>query len=260
MANVHGVDPGDRTPALETRGLEISRGSRIVVEAVSMVVPPNQVVALVGPSGSGKSTLLKSLNRMNELDPEVEVRGEVLLHGESILRSDVDPAEVRRRVGMVFQQPSPFPMSVFENVAFGPRVNRYQGDLGRLVEECLRKAALWTEVSDRLFEPAPRLSAGQLQRLCIARALAVGPEVLLMDEPTSELDPGSARRIEELIHDLKGEYAVVLVTHNIQQAARVSDLTAFFHQGKLVEYGPTSIIFTNPRERLTEAYVTGSLT
>ena len=160
---------------------------------------------------------------------------------------------------MVFQRPSPFPLSVFENVAFGPRVNRFQGDLGRLVEECLRKAGLWTEVSDRLFEAASRLSAGQQQRLSIARALAVGPEVLLMDEPASHLDPGAAHRIEELIHALKQEYTVVLVTHNIQQAARVSDLTAVFHQGRLVEYGPTSSIFTNPREELTEAYVTGLL-
>ena len=260
MATVYGIDLGGRTPALETRSLEISRESRVVVEALSMVVPSNRVVAVVGPSGSGKSTLLKALNRLSELDPGFDVRGEVLLHGENILRSDVDPAEVRRRVGMVFQRPSPFPLSVFENVAFGPRVNRFEGDMGRLVEECLRKAALWAEVSDRLFEPASRLSAGQQQRLSIARALAAGPEVLLMDEPASHLDPGAAQRIEELIHALKQEYTVVLVTHNIQQAARVSDLTAVFHRGKLVEYGPTSAIFTNPREELTEAYVTGLLT
>lgn len=259
MDNVYGIDLGDRTPALETRNLTVSRGSTIVVNDLSMVIPANRVVGLVGPSGCGKTTLLKSLNRMNDLDPEIEVRGDVLLHGESVYQPDEDPVEVRRRVGMVFQRPSPFPMSVFENVAFGPRVNRFQGDLDRLVEACLRKAALWAEVSDRLFELAPKLSAGQQQRLCIARALAVGPEVLLMDEPASELDPGAAQRIEELIHALKEEYTVVLVTHNMQQAARIADLTAFFHQGELVEYGPTSTIFTNPREARTEAYVTGRL-
>jgi phosphate transport system ATP-binding protein len=259
VANVYGIDVGDGTPALEARSLTVSRDSRVVVNAVSMVIPPSRVVALVGPSGCGKTTLLKSLNRMNDLDPEVQVRGDVLLHGQSIYHPGVDPVEVRRRVGMVFQRPSPFPSSVFENVAFGPRVNRYQGDLSRLVEECLRKAALWPEVSDRLFEPARKLSAGQQQRLCIARARAVGREVLLMDEPASELDPGATQRIEELIHALKGEYTVVFVTHNMHQAARVSDLTAFFYMGELVEYGPTATIFTNPREERTEAYVTGRL-
>jgi phosphate transport system ATP-binding protein len=259
MTNTYGIDPGEGLPALETRNLTVSRDSRTVVKALSMVIPSNRIVGLVGPSGCGKTTLLKSFNRMNDLDPEIQVGGEVLLHGRSIYASDVDAVEVRRRVGMVFQKPTPFPTSVYENVAFGPKVNRLDGDLDRLVEDSLRKAALWDEVNDRLFESALKLSAGQQQRLCIARALAVGPEVLLMDEPASDLDPGATQRVEELIHSLKEDYTIVLVTHNLQQAARVSDFTAFFHLGELVEYGPTPAIFTNPREARTEAYITGRL-
>ncbi|MGW8266871.1 MAG: phosphate ABC transporter ATP-binding protein PstB [Longimicrobiales bacterium] len=259
MTNTYGIDPGGGTPALETRNLTVSRDSRTVVKPLSMVLPSNRVVGFVGPSGCGKTTLLKSFNRMNDLDPEIQVGGEVLLHGRSIYESDVEVAEVRRRVGMVFQNPTPFPTSVYQNVAFGPKVNRYDGDLDRLVEDSLRKAALWEEVSDRLHESALRLSAGQQQRLCIARALAVGPDVLLMDEPASDLDPGATQRVEELIHSLKEDYTIVLVTHNMQQAARVSDFTAFFYKGEMVEYGPTSAIFTNPREERTEAYLTGRL-
>jgi len=259
MSNTYGIDPGGGTPALETRNLTVSREARTVVKPLSMVVPSNRVVGLVGPSGCGKTTLLKSFNRMNDLDREIQVGGDVLLHGRSIYGPDVDVVEVRRRVGMVFQKPTPFPTSVYENVAFGPKVNRYDGDLNRLVEDSLRKAALWDEVSDRLHESALRLSAGQQQRLCIARALAVGPDVLLMDEPASDLDPGATQRVEELIHSLKQDYTIVLVTHNMQQAARVSDLTAFFYLGEMVEYGPTPSIFTNPREVRTEAYVTGRL-
>jgi len=259
MTNVYGIDPGDGIPALEARNLTVSRDSRPVVKGVSMVVPSRRIVGILGPSGCGKTTLLRAFNRMTDLDPEIQVGGEVLLHGQSIHGPGVDAMEVRRRVGMVFQKPTPFPTSVFENVAFGPRVNRYDGDLGHLVEHALRKAALWDEVSDRLYESALKLSAGQQQRLCIARALAVGPEVLLMDEPASELDPAATQRVEELIHTLKEELTVVIVTHNLQQAARVSDHTAFFSQGELVEYGPTSAIFTNPREERTEAYITGRL-
>jgi phosphate transport system ATP-binding protein len=257
MAIPHDIDPGGPTPVLEARRLSVSRNGRSVLENVSMAVPANRVVALLGPSGGGKSTLLKSFNRMNDLDPGVEVRGEVLFKGENIYEPQVDPVEVRRRVGMVFQHPNPFPTSVFENVAFGPRVNRFKGDLNRLVEESLRQAVLWEEVGDRLFEPASRLSAGQQQRLCIARSLAVRPEILLMDEPASDLDPGATHQVEELIHRLKEDYTILLVTHNIQHAARVSDYTAFLHSGELVEYGPTSSVFTNPRERRTEAFVTG---
>ena len=259
MTNAYGIDPGGTTPALETRDLTVSRGSRAVVKAVSMVIPSNRIVGLVGPSGCGKTTLLKSFNRMNDLDPEIRVEGEVLLHGRRIYGPDVDAVEVRRRVGMVFQKPTPFPTSVYENVAFGPKVNRFDGDLDRLVENSLRKSGLWDEVNDRLSESALKLSAGQQQRLCIARALAVGPEILLMDEPASDLDPGATQRVEELIHSLKESYTIVLVTHNMQQAARVSDFTAFFYMGEMVEYGPTSAVFTNPREGRTEAYVTGRL-
>jgi phosphate transport system ATP-binding protein len=257
MTNQHGVELGDGPPALEARGLSVFRNGRSVLENVSMAVPVRRVVALLGPSGGGKTTLLKSFNRMNDLDPGVDVRGEVLLNGENIYAPRVDPVEVRRRIGMVFQRPNPFPTSVFENVAFGPRVNRFRGDLSLLVEESLRQAALWEEVSDRLFEPASRLSSGQQQRLCIARSLAVRPEVLLMDEPAADLDPSATRQVEELIHRLKEDYTILLVTHNIQHAARVSDYTAFLLGGELVEYGPTSTVFTNPREARTEAFVTG---
>lgn len=257
MTTVHGVELGGRPPALETRDLTVSRKGRTLVKGVSIVVPANRILAVVGPSGCGKTTLLKCLNRLSDLDSELLVRGEILLHGESILDPPTDPAEVRRRVGMVFQRPTPFPTSVFENVAFGPKVNRFEGDLSRRVEDALRRVGLWDEISDRLFEPAHRLSAGQQQRLCIARALAVAPEVLLMDEPTSALDVQASRQIEELVHALKGELTVVLVTNSLQLAARVSDYTAFLAEGELVEYGPTARLFTNPREDRTERYFTG---
>jgi len=194
---------------------------------------------------------------MHDLDPGVQVTGEVLFEGRNLYDPEVDPAEVRRIIGMVFQKANPFPKSIFENVAFGPRVNGYGGDLNRLVEECLRRASLWDEVSDRLFQSALELSAGQQQRLCIARALAVGPRVLLLDEPTSDLDPAASQRIEELVYTLRGAYTLIMVTHNLQQAARISDYTAFLEGGELVEYGPTENIFTAPGEERTEAYVTG---
>jgi len=257
MATIHEMKTNGPPPVLEVRNLSISYGSRPVVRDISFSVPGNRVVALVGPSGCGKSTLLKAFNRMNDLNPESRIQGQVLFRGQDLYGEHVDPVEVRRRIGMVFQEPNPFPTSIFENVAFGPKVNRFQGDLNRLVEDSLRRGALWDEVNDRLFEPALELSGGQQQRLCIARALAVGPEVLLMDEPASALDPKASQRIEELIYALKRELTIVIVTNNTQQAARVSDLTAFLYMGELVEYGPTDIIFTNPSDDRTEAYLTG---
>lgn len=257
MASVYGIEMNGEVPALETVGLSVSYGGEPIVRNVSLAVPARTVVSLIGPSGSGKSTLLKTFNRMTELEEGVRVDGDIRLNGKSLLGPEVDPVLVRRRVGMVFQRPSPFPASVFDNVAFGPRVNRLPEELNSLVERSLRKAGLWEEVSDRLFDSALKLSGGQQQRLCIARALAVGPEVLLMDEPASELDPQATRRIEELIHQLKLEYTMVLVTHNLQQAARVSDFTAFLSGGELVEFGPTEAVFTNPREKATEVYITG---
>jgi len=257
MASIYGMELDERVPALETRSLVVSRRSEPVVKNLSMAVPAHRVVALVGPSGGGKTILLKCFNRMNDLDPELQIRGEVLLFGDDIYHPDVDPVEVRRRVGMVFQRSRPFPTSIMENVAFGPRVNRLSGDVNLRVEKALRKAALWEEVNDRLFEPAHRLSAGQQQRLCLARTLAVEPDLLLLDEPAADLDPGSTQRVEELIHLLKESHTVVIVTHNLQHAARVSDFVAFFDGGELIEYGPTGALFTNPREKRTEAYLTG---
>jgi phosphate transport system ATP-binding protein len=227
------------------------------VKGISLSVPRNRVVALIGPSGCGKSTLLRCFNRMNEVVEGARVEGEVLFQGQNLYAPEVDPVEVRRRIGMVFQKPNPFPKSIYDNTAFGPRVNRYKGDLDALVRESLRRAALWDEVHDRLRDSAYALSGGQQQRLCIARTLAVKPEVVLMDEPASALDPIATQRIEELIYELKSDYTIVIVTHNMQQAARVSDYTAFLYLGELIEYGPTETLFTNPREERTEAYLTG---
>ncbi len=257
MTEVYGIDLRNTPPALEAVELSVSFEKRQALRGVSLVVPEHCVVALIGPSGSGKSTLLRGFNRMNDFVHGWSFKGQILLRGRNIHGPDTDPSEIRRRVGMISRRPIPFPSSVFENVAFGPRVHRFEGDLNALVEESLRQAGLWDEVNDRLFEPALDLSGGQQQRLCVARALAVGPEVLLMDEPTSELDPGGAQRIEELIHSLKEEYAILLVSHDLQQAARVSDYTAFFKGGELVEYGPTPQVFTTPREAATEAFITG---
>ena len=257
MANVYDIDLDGRRPALEASSLSVYYGTKRAVEEVSLVVPTNQVVALIGPSGCGKSTLLRCFNRMNDLIPGARVEGRVEYRGHDVYDEGVDPVEVRRRIGMVFQKPNPFPKSIYENVAFGPRVNGFKGDLDALVQESLEQAALWDEVSDRLDESAYALSGGQQQRLCIARTLAVKPEIVLMDEPASALDPIATQRIEELIYELKREYTIVIVTHNMQQAARISDYTAFLYMGHLVEYGPTETIFTNPREERTEAYVTG---
>ena len=243
---------------MQTRDVVVSYGGKPAVRNVSLLLPEHQVTALIGPSGCGKSTYLRALNRMNELIPGAEVKGEVLLDGENIYRS-LDAVDVRRRVGMVFQKSNPFPKSIFENVAYGLRVGglRDKAELAERVERSLRSAAIWEEVKDRLDESALGLSGGQQQRLCIARALAVEPEVVLMDEPASALDPIATAKIEDLIHELKERYTIVIVTHNMQQAARVSDQTAFFYMGELVEVGPTEKIFTNPTEQRTEDYVTG---
>jgi phosphate transport system ATP-binding protein len=233
-------------------------GKAEVVRSVTATIPALSVTAVIGPSGCGKSTLLRCLNRMHELTPGARVAGSVRLDGRDIQGGDVDPVLLRRRVGMVFQRPNPFPtMSIVDNVSAGLRLNGIRGDHDAAVEQCLRQAALWDEVKDRLKAPAISLSGGQQQRLCIARALAVQPEVLLMDEPTSALDPIATAKVEDLIHELKARYTIVIVTHNMQQAARVSDQTAFMYMGELVEMGPTEQIFTNPRESRTEDYITG---
>jgi phosphate transport system ATP-binding protein len=245
---------------MATRGLNLFYGEKQALRNIDLDIAVNEVTALIGPSGCGKSTFLRTLNRMNDIVPRVRIEGDVRLDGRDIYAPDVDVVAVRRRVGMVFQRSNPFPKSIFENVAYGVRVNRMadsRADLASRVEQALRRAALWDEVKDRLHESALALSGGQQQRLCIARALAVEPDVLLMDEPASALDPIATQRIEELIYDLKREYTIAIVTHNMQQAARVSDVTAFFWLGELVEVGRTDTLFTNPREKLTDDYVTG---
>jgi phosphate transport system ATP-binding protein len=235
-------------------------GAHRVLDQINLKVMPNQVTALIGPSGCGKSTFLRSLNRMNDIIPGTRVEGAVLIDGQDIYAASVDIVNLRRRVGMVFQKSNPFPKSIFDNVAYGLRINRMASSREELrgrVEASLRSAALWEEVHDRLHTSALALSGGQQQRLCIARALAVEPEILLMDEPASALDPIATQRIEELIYQLKSHYTIVIVTHNMQQAARVSDVTAFFWLGKLIECDRTNKIFTAPSEKLTEDYVTG---
>jgi phosphate transport system ATP-binding protein len=245
------------TPALETRDLSVFYGDNEAVKSISMEVPKNRIVALIGPSGCGKSTLIRCFNRMNDLVPNARVEGQVIFRGANLYADHVDPVEVRRRIGMVFQKPNPFPKSIYDNVAFGPRINRVNGDMDEIVERSLQQAALWEEVKDRLEVSALELSGGQQQRLCIARALAVTPEVLLMDEPASALDPIATSKIEELIQELVQNYTIVIVTHNMQQAARVSDYTAYLYLGELIEYDETDKIFTAPSERNTEDYVTG---
>jgi len=243
--------------ALETRDLSVYYGAAQAVKEISLTIPRNRVVAFIGPSGCGKSTFLRCFNRMNDLIPVARVEGEVLFQGADLYSPDVDAVEVRRRIGMVFQKPNPFPKSIYDNVAFGLKINGFQGNLDEQVEHSLRSAALWDEVKDRLQESALGLSGGQQQRLCIARALAVEPEILLMDEPASALDPIATGKIEDLIRDLKKDYTIVIVTHNMQQAARVSDYTAFLYIGELIEYGDTERLFTNPSEERTEQYITG---
>jgi phosphate transport system ATP-binding protein len=248
------------TPAIEARAFSFWYGKVQALHEISLGVPAREVTALIGPSGCGKSTFLRSINRMNDLIPDTRHEGEILLDGRPVHTAERDVVELRKRVGMVFQKSNPFPKSIYENVAYGPRVNRLVGsraEMDTLVENSLRQAALWDEVKDRLDRNALGLSGGQQQRLCIARALAVSPEVILMDEPASALDPIATQKIEELIYELKENYTILIVTHNMQQAARVSDHTAFFFMGKLIELGKTEDIFTNPKEEQTEAYITG---
>ncbi len=246
------------TPKIEVRGLNAWFRNTHALRDVSLDVPANTVLAIIGPSGCGKSTFVRCLNRMHELIPGARQAGTVLVDGQDLHGRGVDPVELRARVGMVFQRPNPFPtMSIFDNVVSGLKLNGIRGDYPLLVEKSLRQAALWDEVKDRLQQSALSLSGGQQQRLCIARALAIEPEVLLMDEPASALDPIATAKIEELIHELRVSLTMVIVTHNMQQAARVSDTTAFFYLGELIERGPTEQIFTNPKEPRTEDYVTG---
>lgn len=248
--------------AIEAQDLNLYYGSFRAVKDVNLGIAPQKITAIIGPSGCGKSTVLRSFNRMNELVPTAHATGKVLYHGQDIYAPDVDPVEVRRRIGMVFQKPNPFPKSIYENIAWAARVNGYKGDMDALVEGCLRSAALWDEVKDKLQQSGLSLSGGQQQRLCIARTIAVRPDIILMDEPASALDPIATLKIEELMRELAKDYTIIVVTHNMQQAARVSDYTAFFNMdadraGFLVEYGPTNQIFTNPRNKKTEDYITG---
>jgi phosphate transport system ATP-binding protein len=252
--------PAVAAPVIDVRDLNFYYGAKRALESITIGIKPNVVTAFIGPSGCGKSTFLRTLNRMNDIIPGTRVEGQVLIDGQDIYRNGSDVVRLRRHVGMVFQKSNPFPKSIFENVAYGLRINGLARDRSALharVEDSLRAAAIWDEVKDRLHESALALSGGQQQRLCIARALAIKPEILLMDEPASALDPIATQRIEELVYQLKAQYTIVIVTHNMQQAARVSDQTAFFWLGRLVEYAPTDQIFTNPTEKLTEDYVTG---
>ena len=247
--------PAAAEPKLAIRDLNFWYGATHALRGISLDVLPNEVTAFIGPSGCGKSTLLRCLNRMNDLIPGTRTEGRVLLDGREV--HAVDAVLLRRRVGMVFQKPNPFPKTIYQNVAWGARINGYTGDMDDLVERALRQAALWDEVKDRLKDSAYGLSGGQQQRLCVARALAVEPEVILMDEPASALDPIATAKLEETILELRKRYTVVIVTHNMQQAQRVADRTAFFYLGELVEMGPTEAIFTRPQQRQTEDYVTG---
>ena len=254
--------PANNNPAIEMRHVNIYYGHFRAVRDIDLKIRPRQITALIGPSGCGKSTVLRAFNRMNDLVPTSHMDGEVLFRGQNLYDPQVDPVEVRRRIGMVFQKPNPFPKSIYENVAWGARINGYKNNIDELVEQSLRQAALWDEVKDKLAQSGLSLSGGQQQRLCIARTIAVKPEIILMDEPASALDPIATLRIEELIQELKERYTIVIVTHNMQQAARASDYTAFFNMGEdragyLVEYDRTNDIFTNPKNPLTEQYITG---
>jgi phosphate transport system ATP-binding protein len=244
---------------IKTRDLSLWYGTKMALNSISMDIPQHQVTALIGPSGCGKSTYLRTLNRMNDLIPGVKITGEVLVDGFNIYDKNVDSVNLRKKVGMVFQKSNPFAKSIFENVAYGPKINgiRDHKKLKEIVERSLQRAAIWDEVNDRLHDSALGLSGGQQQRLCIARTLAVDPEIILMDEPASALDPLSTSKIEELIFSLKANYTIIIVTHNMQQAARVSDNTAFFYLGELIEFGKTKKIFTVPEKKQTEDYITG---
>ncbi len=252
----------DTDYAIEIKDMDFYYGSFRAVKNVTLAIERQKITAIIGPSGCGKSTVLRSINRMNDLIPGTRVEGQILFHKQNIYDPRVDPVQIRRAIGMVFQRPNPFPKSIYENVAWGARINGYRGNMDELVESTLRKAALWDEVKDDLRKSALALSGGQQQRLCIARALAVEPEVILMDEPCSALDPIATLKIEDLMRELSVNYTIIIVTHNMQQAARASDLTAFFtmdedRAGIMVEYGRTDQIFTNPRDKRTEDYITG---
>ena len=267
VARSSSPEPSSRDVVFSIRNLSVYYGSFKAVRDVSLDIYKNQITALIGPSGCGKTTMIRCLNRMNDLIETARVEGQVLYHGIDLYDRRVDAVEVRRRIGMVFQKPNPFPKSIYDNIAFGPKIAGFKGDMDEIVEQSLQKAALWDEVKDRLKESAWSLSGGQQQRLCIARCVAVRPDVILMDEPCSALDPIATGRIEDLMQDLKNEYSIVIVTHNMQQAARVSDMTAFFtaevqeeqdrRTGLLVEFDRTEQIFTNPSDERTENYVTG---
>ncbi len=253
-------DPFVENPRMTCREVAVYYGEKQAIRSINIDVGCNEVLAMIGPSGCGKSTILRCLNRMNDTVPGCRVTGEIRLDGENIYDPSVDVVPLRARVGMVFQKPNPFPKSIFDNVAYGPKIHGFTTDkteLSEIVETSLTKAGLWAEVKDRLQEPGTGLSGGQQQRLCIARAIAVSPEVILMDEPCSALDPIATAKIEELIAELREQFSIVIVTHAMQQASRVSQRTAYFHLGDLIEVGPTERIFTNPRHRLTEDYITG---
>ena len=246
-------------PIIKVRDLDLWYGEHQALRKISMDIPERSITALIGPSGCGKSTFLRNINRMNDLIPACRVEGTLEYRGKNILGNDIDVTDLRRKVGMVFQKPNPFPMSIYDNVAYGPRTHgiRSKAKLDEIVEKSLRDAAIWDEVKDRLKKSALGMSGGQQQRLCIARALAVEPEVLLMDEPTSALDPISTSKIEELAMELKGKYTIVIVTHNMQQATRISDKTAFFLLGEVVEFSDTDTLFSMPKDKRTEDYITG---
>lgn len=251
-----------QTIKIEARKVQVYYGTNHAIKDVDVDILDKTVTAFIGPSGCGKSTFLRCLNRMNDTIPSCRVEGSITLEGENINDARVDPVQLRARIGMVFQKPNPFPKSIYDNVAYGPKIHgltRNKTELDEVVEKCLRKAALWGEVKDRLTAPGTSLSGGQQQRLCIARAIATSPEVLLMDEPCSALDPIATAQVEELIDELRSQFSVVIVTHSMQQAARVSQRTAFFHLGNVVEYGSTAQIFTNPTDPRTEAYITGRI-
>jgi phosphate transport system ATP-binding protein len=261
-------EPAPPEPIFDVRGVDVFYGTHKAVANVTLSLPRQRITALIGPSGCGKSTFIRCLNRMNDLIPTARVDGSIVYHGQDLYAPDIDPVQVRKRIGMVFQKPNPFPKSIYDNIAFGPRLLGMKGDMDEIVERALRRGAVWDEVKDRLKTNAFGMSGGQQQRLCIARALATEPDVLLMDEPCSALDPISTGRIEDLMLELKESYSIVIVTHNMQQAARVSDMTAFFtvqlsddeqRTGHVVEYAATDKIFTNPDDPRTEEYVTGKV-
>jgi phosphate transport system ATP-binding protein len=266
---VHEGPKAHREPIFDVDDINVYYGSKRAIRNVTLDLFKNEITALIGPSGCGKSTFIRCLNRMNDLIPSARVEGKLVYHGEDLYDEKIDPVQVRKRIGMVFQKPNPFPKSIYENIAFGPRVMGMKGDMDEIVEQALRRGALWDEVKDRLKTNAFGMSGGQQQRLCIARALATSPDVLLMDEPCSALDPISTGRIEDLMFELKNDYSIVIVTHNMQQAARVSDMTAFFtveldddgrdRTGAVVEYAATDKVFTNPDDKRTEDYVTGKV-